>query len=142
MWVASRGVSWFAVDGPEQAEEMFWRLASDPPRQWALEFGHSDRTVTDPRDLDDGDVAWSLRAEVNLLVGRAVLQWLPDDMIGIEPGVPACHVPVEIWEEAPPTPAIVRPADQARVTPGTACRAVVEYVTTGKRPTCVEWVAG
>jgi hypothetical protein len=76
-----------------------------------------------------------LRVDIDIEVGRAMLTWLPDNTIGIElePGPPLF---VE-WSIDAATVTI--PGTLARVSAATARRAVVEYVTTGERPTCVEW---
>ncbi|SDM71624.1 Imm1 family immunity protein [Nonomuraea jiangxiensis] len=67
--------------------------------------------------------------------GRRAPQPLGHDTIGIElePGPPI----TVMWSED--ARLVTLPGELARVSTATARRAVLEYVTTGKRPTCVEW---
>ncbi|SDM60451.1 Immunity protein Imm1 [Nonomuraea jiangxiensis] len=76
-----------------------------------------------------------LRVDIDIEVGRAALNWLADDTIGIElePGPPI----TVMWSID--APFVTVPGELARVSTATARRAVLEYVATGKRPTCVEW---
>lgn len=77
-----------------------------------------------------------LRLDIDYDNGRAALRWLPD----------GSHA----WEFEPVGPIVVMessdsdvvtiPAELARVSVDTAHRAVIEYVTTGQRPTCVQWI--
>lgn len=60
---------------------------------------------------------------------------MPDDAYGVElePGEP---ITVMWFIDAD---VITIPAEQARVSTAIARRAVVEFVETGRRPTCVGW---
>jgi hypothetical protein len=78
-----------------------------------------------------------LRVDIDIEVGRAALTWQPDGSIGVEvePG-PPLHIMYSVDAAT-----IVVPGTRARVTADTARRAVLEYVATDQRPTCVEWIA-
>jgi hypothetical protein len=76
-----------------------------------------------------------LRVDIDFQADRAALTWLADDSYGVElePGEPI----TVMWYVDDPV--VVIPAEFVRVSAGTARRAVVEYITTGERPTCVQW---
>src|SRR5439155_15204480 len=78
-----------------------------------------------------------LRIDIDIEVGRAMLTWLSDNTIGVElePGPPL------LIEWSVDAATLTLPGTLARVSAATARRAVVEYVTTGERATCVEWAA-
>jgi hypothetical protein len=82
----------------------------------------------------DGDDA--LRLDVDYDNGRAALRWFPDHSHAVEfdPVGPIVVMESSDWE------VVTIPADLARVSVETAHRAVTEYVTTGRRPTCVRWI--
>lgn len=81
---------------------------------------------------DDWEI---LRVDIDVDEGRAALRWLPD-------GAHAVELPpdreISVLENPGRGPATI-PAGLACVSPHTARAAVVEYVATGKRPTCVVW---
>jgi hypothetical protein len=70
----------------------------------------------------------------NIDAEHAAVTWLADDTTGIElePG-PSVTV---MWSVDEPLATV--PGTLARVSTQTARRAVLEYVTTGKRPTCLQ----
>jgi Immunity protein Imm1 len=76
-----------------------------------------------------------LRVDIDFEADRAKVTWLPDNAYGVElaPGEP---ITVMWYIDAD---VITIPGEQARVSTATAQRAVVEYVETGQRPTCVSW---
>jgi hypothetical protein len=76
-----------------------------------------------------------LRVDIDVEVGRAALTWQPDGSVGVEvePGPP-----LQIMHSVDAA-TIVVPGTRARVTADTARRAVLEYVVTDERPTCVAW---
>jgi len=82
------------------------------------------------------DGATELRVDIDVDADRAALRWLADGAHAVEFDPVA---PITVLE-SPDTGLITVPASLARVTAATARRAVVEYVTTGQRPTCVTWV--
>jgi hypothetical protein len=76
-----------------------------------------------------------LRVDIDIDAGRAALTWPADDAVGVEldPG-PSITVMRSVDE-----PLVTVPGRLARVSIGAARRAVVEYIATGNRPTCVDW---
>ena len=76
-----------------------------------------------------------LRVDLDFDTGRAALRWLPDGTHGVELAPDGSIVVMESSD----CPVVTVPADLARVSVDTATRAVVEYVTTGQRPTGVDW---
>ncbi|WP_036378384.1 Imm1 family immunity protein [Micromonospora sp. ATCC 39149] len=77
----------------------------------------------------------ALRIDIDIDIDRAALRWLPD---GTYPSTspptlpsPSTSHPIPAWVEIP--------ADLARVTAATARAAVIEYATTGQRPTNLDW---
>lgn len=84
-----------------------------------------------------GDGEAVLRADIDYDTGRAALRWLPDRMhaVELEPTVP---IVVMASSDLPP---VSVPAALARVSIDAAHRAIVEYVSTGQRPTNVQWMA-
>lgn len=91
-----------------------------------------------------GQVIWcgpadgppELRIDVDIDVDRAALRWTADGAHGVEFGPVA---PITVLE-SPDGGLVTVPAELVRVSAATARRAVVEYVATGRRPTCVDWV--
>jgi Immunity protein Imm1 len=77
-----------------------------------------------------------LRLDIDYDAERAALRWLPDGSHAIE--VPEGESIVVM--ESSDCDVVTIPAELARVSVQTAHRAVVEYVSTGQRPRCVEWV--
>ncbi|MEU8125277.1 hypothetical protein AB0C21_41760 [Spirillospora sp. NPDC049024] len=71
-----------------------------------------------------------LRVEIDVDADRAALTWLPDDSIAVElpPGDPLRIM----WSLD--APLITVPGGRARTSAATARRAVLEYLTTGRRP--------
>jgi hypothetical protein len=78
-----------------------------------------------------------LRLDLDYDAGRAALRWLPDGTHAIELDVAE---PIVVLESSD-YDVVTIPAALARVSLDTARRAVIEYVRTGQRPVCVEWVA-
>jgi Immunity protein Imm1 len=78
-----------------------------------------------------------LRLDVDFDAGRAALRWLPDGTHAVE--LDAAE-PIVVLESSD-YDVVTVPAALARVSVDTARRAVSEYVRTGQRPTCVEWIA-
>ena len=79
-----------------------------------------------------------LRLDIDYDAERAALRWLPD-------GTHAIELPEDgsiVVMESSDCDVVTIPAELARVSVKTAHRAVVEYVSTGQRPTCVEWATG
>lgn len=115
-----------SLPGPAQAGERF-----DEAVHAILPHGGSGQSLWIGREGADAD----LRIDIDVEVGRAALTWLPDDSTAVElnPGPPI----TVMWSVDEPL-AIV-PGALTRVSAETARRAAVEYVTTGERPTCVEW---
>ena len=93
-----------------------------------------------------GQVIWfapaggpdALRIDVDVDVDRAALRWLADGSYAVELDP---DMPLTVLESADGG-LVTIPAELARVSVDTARRAVAEYVTTGQRPTCVEWTTG
>jgi hypothetical protein len=85
-----------------------------------------------PREAED-----VLRLDIDYDAGRAALRWLPDGSHAVEL---AESEPIVVMESSD-YDVVTIPAELARVSIETARRAVVEYVTTGERPTGVEWIA-
>jgi Immunity protein Imm1 len=82
---------------------------------------------------DNGDPI--LRVDIDIDVDRAALSWLPDGSHGVEQQPTE---PITVLESAD-SGLITIPAELARVSAATTQRAVIEYVTTGQKPTCVRW---
>lgn len=99
-----------------------------------LPHGGSGQSLWIGREGADED----LRVDIDVDIARASLTWLPDNTIGIElePGPPITIM----WSIDEPLAVV--PGTLARVSPETARRAVVEYISTGQRPTCVDWISG
>jgi Immunity protein Imm1 len=76
-----------------------------------------------------------LRLDIDYGSGRAALRWLPDGTHAVEldPAGPIVVLESSDYD------VVTIPAELARVSVKTAYRAIAEYVTTGQRPTCVEW---
>lgn len=89
------------------------------------------------RDMDLTGEAVELRVDIDVDAGRAALRWRPDPSYGVElePAGPLAVQEVDLGG------LITVPAALARVSPAMARRAAIEYVTTGRQPTGVEWVA-
>ena len=83
-----------------------------------------------PADTQD-----ELRLDLDYDAGRAALRWLPDrtHAVELDPAEPI------IVLESSDTDVVTIPAELVRVSIDTARRAVIEYVATGQRPTCVHW---
>lgn len=76
-----------------------------------------------------------LRADLDFDTGRAALRWLPDGSHAVD--LPEAG-PIVVLESSDYN-VVTIPAELARVSVDTARRAVVEYVTTGRKPTSVTW---
>jgi hypothetical protein len=117
------------VSSPAEA----WQLMVD---YMGMLFPHGRRAFA--LFVGEPDAEPALRLDVDADAGRAAATWLAAGSVGIEPGVPPCHVDLVVCESSDRDPVTV-PADRARVTPGAALAALEEYVTTGRQPTNVEW---
>jgi hypothetical protein len=78
----------------------------------------------------------TLRLDIDYDVRRAALRWLPDGSHAVELEE---DEPIVVMESSD-YDVVTIPAALARVSVETAHRAVAEYVSTGERPTCVQWV--
>jgi hypothetical protein len=76
-----------------------------------------------------------LRVDIDVDAGRAALRWLPDGSHAVARELGQTITVLENPDWGP----VTIPAELARVSAATAHTAVVEYVATGNRPTCVEW---
>jgi hypothetical protein len=76
-----------------------------------------------------------LRLDLDFDTARAALRWLPDGSHAVEL---AESGPIVVMESSD-YDVVTIPATLARVSVDTARRAVVEFVTTGQRPTCITW---
>lgn len=79
-----------------------------------------------------------LRLDLDYDTGRAALRWLPDGSHAVELRVAG---PIVVLESSDYDVVTIL-AELARVSVETARRAVVEYIATGQRPTCVAWESG
>jgi Immunity protein Imm1 len=94
---------------------------------------HGQRALTfwfAPADADN-----ALRMDIDYDNDRAALRWLPDGTHAVELDVIG---PIVVMESSD-YDVVTIPAELARVSVDTAHRAVIEYVTTGQKPTCVRW---
>ncbi|WKU03927.1 Imm1 family immunity protein [Micromonospora sp. HUAS LYJ1] len=73
----------------------------------------------------------TLRIDIDIDADRAAVRWLPDGSYAAERQP---DTPITVYES--PDTGLV---DIARVAPAAARTAVVEYVTTGQRPTNIRW---
>jgi len=95
--------------------------------------------IVDP-DTKHGEFDLPLGLHMGVGPKRAKVFWTgPGENIGYEPGVPPVTTDLPEFnygglptEESPET---------VRVTPAVAREAAREFVTTGQRPTCLEWTA-
>jgi len=118
------------LDGPDAAAHRF-----DLDTNRLLMHGGCGITLWfGPASTASADAA-PLRVDVDAEADRAALRWQPDGLYAVEL---APDHPIEVWESHD-TAAVTIPARLARVSVDTARRAVVEYVTTGERPTVVSW---
>lgn len=76
-----------------------------------------------------------LRIDIDIDAARAAVRWLPDGSNATERDPDS---PITVYE-SPGSGLIEIVAELARVTPGTARAALIEYVATGQRPTKVLW---
>ncbi|MBC6461072.1 Imm1 family immunity protein [Actinomadura sp. HBU206391] len=103
-------------------------------RGQSMYLGRVDSTEELRLDLDGSAV--ELRIDIDVDAGRAAaLRWLPDRSYAVE--LPPAEMLSVLESES--AGLITVPATVARVSPGTARRAVIEYVLTGLRPTGIEW---
>ena len=130
--------AWWSMDSMEftdpaeaqQALEEAWsRYYPHGGRGVAVGFG---RTVA-------GEMAAPLMVDADIDEGRARLRWVQTCCYAQEPGIPAHPRPLLV-EQSPYQQPVSVPGAEALVTPGAALRAVVEFTTTGQRPTFLEWI--
>jgi hypothetical protein len=98
---------------------------------WAPHGGRANTYWFAPAGVDE-DV---LRLDIDYDNGRAALRWLADWSFAVELDVIG---PIVVLESSD-YDVVTIPAELARVSVDTAHRAVVEYVSTGQKPTCVRW---
>ncbi|TDC66928.1 hypothetical protein E1258_01460 [Micromonospora sp. KC207] len=79
-----------------------------------------------------------LRIDIDVDADRAALRWLPDGSYATDLDADR---PITVYE-SPDTGLRDIPAGLARVNTATARNAVIEYVTSGQRPTIVAWAQG
>ncbi|MFB6396486.1 Imm1 family immunity protein [Polymorphospora lycopeni] len=77
----------------------------------------------------------TLRIDIDIDADRAALRWLPD---GSHAAALPPDTPITVYE-SPDTGLTDIPANLARLNTATTRQAVIEYVTTGTRPTNVTW---
>ncbi|MFB6398269.1 Imm1 family immunity protein, partial [Polymorphospora lycopeni] len=115
----------YELTDPEQAGHRF-----DEQIETIMPHGGYGQTITiGPPDQP------TLRIDIDIDADRAALRWLPD-------GSHATNLPPDtpiIVYESPDTGLTDIPANLARLTTATTRQAVIEYVTTGTRPTNVTW---
>lgn len=111
---------------PQEAAKLF-----DEQARLIMPSGRSGQVIWVGTE-DDTDV---LRIDIDIDEGRAALRWLPDGThaVELEPG-PAIETYATDDGEITHIPGVL-----ARVSPATARAAVVEYVATGSKPSCVTW---
>ncbi|WP_239313173.1 Imm1 family immunity protein [Plantactinospora mayteni] len=114
------------LSGPADAGERF-----DEQAESIMSYGGSGQVLW----FGPADGSAELRVDVDIDVDRAALRWTTDGRyaVELEPGVPITVL------ESPDTGLVTVPGELARVTVATARRAVVEYVTAGRRPTSLTW---
>ena len=100
------------------------------PLRWAPHGGRANAYRFAPSGSED-----VLRLDIDYDNGRAALRWLPDGTHAVELDVIG---PIVVLESSD-YDVVTIPAELARVSVDTAHRAVIEYVTTGQKPTCVRW---
>ncbi|OWV00241.1 hypothetical protein B5D80_28110 [Micromonospora wenchangensis] len=77
----------------------------------------------------------ALRIDIDIDADRAAVRWLPDGSYAAERQP---DTPITVYE-SPDAGLVEISAEIARVAPAAARTAVVEYVTTGQRPTSMRW---
>lgn len=80
----------------------------------------------------------TLRIDIDIDADRAAVRWLPDGSYAAERQP---DTPITVYE-SPDAGLVEIAAVIARVGPAAARTAVVEYVTTGQRPTSMRWQHG
>ena len=109
-----------------------------------------------------------LALDIDWHAGRAAATWLPTGATGVQPGVPPFHREIAIdhgftdtWPDIPAREARTAQTNRitgwvdgqwitgrmtslvmcrvARIEPGHAITAARQYITTGHRPTCLDW---
>ena len=117
------------LDGPAEAVRQF-----DEQADAIMSHGGSGQVIWfAPAGGSD-----ALRIDVDVDTGRAALRWLADGSQAVELDP---DMPLRVLESTDGG-LVTIPAELARVSVATARQAVAEYVTTGQRPTCVEWTTG
>lgn len=132
--------AWWALDEQEINDPA--DVADVIEDAWSRFYPHGGRGIAMRFGPADGvDKSAPLHVDIDILEGRARLRWEPDNATGIESGISAHARPLVIADDPYAEPIEV-PGEQARVTPGAVLVAVEEYVTTGQRPTDVDWKQG
>ncbi|MEV7232222.1 Imm1 family immunity protein [Polymorphospora sp. NPDC051019] len=115
----------YELTDPEQAGRRF-----DEQIETIMPHGGCGQTITiGPPDQP------TLRIDIDIDADRAALRWLPDGShaTDLDP-----DTPITVYE-SPDTGLSDVPANLARLNTATTRQAVIEYVTTGTRPTSVTW---
>jgi len=81
------------------------------------------------------DAAARMRVDIDIEAGRAAMRWLDDGTYAVDLDPVG---PITVMESPDGGLATV-PAELARVQPETVRHAVIEYATTGQRPSSVNW---
>jgi hypothetical protein len=100
------------------------------PLRIALHGGRASSYWFAPAGVED-----VLRLDIDYDNGQAALRWLPDDTYAVELDVIG---PIVVLESSD-YDVVTIPAELARVSVDTAHQAVIEYISTGQKPTCVRW---
>jgi hypothetical protein len=129
--------AWWALDSMEITDPAEAQEALE--EAWSRYYPHGGRGIVIRfGDTDAGEKAARLRVDIDINEGRAALHWLPDGTYAIEPDVPAHPRPLVVGD-SPYEPAVTVPGGCARVTPGAALRAVVQFAETGHQPAGLIW---
>ncbi|MGY0232586.1 Imm1 family immunity protein [Longispora urticae] len=121
-----------ALAGIDDAGDQFDRWARIGTA-WGPHAGMIFGPLSEGLDSPDEWDSKALWIDADFGAGRAAVRWIPDGSYGVEldtpdgPIIAGFNEPEEI------------PAELARVSVAKAREAVIEYVTTGEKPTCVRW---
>lgn len=79
-----------------------------------------------------------LRVDIDPDAEAAAIRWLPDDLVGVDTEFHQ-NKPIHVLEDSG-DPLVEIPAELVCTSIDTAKKVAAEYVETGQRPTCVDWV--